>query len=53
MMIKYLIWDFNGTILDDLDLSIELLNKILKKQNKPTVKKKVFRYFGFLSRILF
>jgi|SRR5690554_688035 phosphoglycolate phosphatase len=48
MMIKYLIWDFNGTILDDLDLSIELLNKILKKQNKPTVnKKRYLDIFGF------
>lgn len=36
-MIKNVFFDFNGTILDDLDLCIELLNKILKKQNKELV----------------
>ena len=35
-MIKYVFFDFNGTILDDVDLCLNLLNKILIKQgSKP------------------
>ncbi len=33
-MIKYVFFDFNGTILDDVDLCLNLLNKMLKNQNK-------------------
>ena len=33
-MIKYVIWDFNGTILDDKELSLNLLNEILKTREK-------------------
>jgi phosphoglycolate phosphatase len=36
-MIKHVFFDFNGTIIDDLDLCLELLNDILKKHNKPTL----------------
>ncbi|MDD2574852.1 MAG: HAD hydrolase-like protein [Acholeplasmataceae bacterium] len=36
-MIKYIFWDFNGTILDDRELSLVLLNEMLKKQNKPSL----------------
>lgn len=36
-MIKHVFFDFNGTIIDDLDLCLELLNDILKKHNKPLV----------------
>ena len=36
-MIKYVFFDFNGTIIDDVDLCLELLNKILKGQNKKIV----------------
>ena len=34
-MIKHVFFDFNGTIIDDLDLCLELLNDILKKHKKP------------------
>lgn len=47
-MYKYVIWDFNGTILDDLDLCLDLLNQMLVKQNKQPLS--VSRYkevFGF------
>ncbi len=47
-MYKYLIWDFNGTILDDLQLCLDLLNVMLEKQDKP--KLDVTKYkdvFGF------
>ncbi len=47
-MIKYVIWDFNGTILDDKKLSLELLNQMLKKQNKPKITMtKYLKIFGF------
>ena len=36
-MIKHVFFDFNGTIIDDLDLCLELLNDILKKHKKPTI----------------
>ena len=46
--IKYIIWDFNGTILDDLDLCLDLLNGMLAKQQKPMVTKKDYlEIFGF------
>ena len=31
MSIKYLIFDFNGTIIDDVDLSVECINKCIEK----------------------
>lgn len=47
-MIKYIFFDFNGTIIDDVDLCLELLNKLLKSQNKPTFDidgyKKIFTF---------
>lgn len=36
-MKKYIFLDFNGTIIDDVQLCLDLLNEILKKQNKPLV----------------
>lgn len=40
---KNVFFDFNGTILDDVDLCLELLNKILKKQNKKTLNKEEYK----------
>lgn len=36
-MIKNVFLDFNGTLIDDIDLCLMLLNKVLKEQNKPEV----------------
>lgn len=30
-MIKTIIWDFNGTIIDDVDVAVKILNSILKE----------------------
>jgi len=30
---KHIIWDWNGTLLDDLELSVELINNVLVKRN--------------------
>jgi len=32
---KHIIWDWNGTLLDDAWLSVEVINSILKKYDKP------------------
>lgn len=48
MKTKYLFWDFNGTILDDLDLSINLLNEILINESKAIItKEKYLEIFDF------
>ena len=50
-MYKYLIWDFNGTILDDLELCLHLLNVMLEKQNKPKLDVPAYKHvFGFPIR---
>ena len=36
-MLKHIFLDFNGTIINDVDLCLELLNKLLASQNKPSV----------------
>lgn len=35
--IKYIFFDFNGTLLNDVDLCLELLNGLLRGQNKKEV----------------
>lgn len=50
-MYDYVIWDFNGTILDDVDLCLDLLNQMLIKQNKPTLSVEKYKeVFGFPIR---
>jgi phosphoglycolate phosphatase len=47
-MIKYVFWDFNGTILDDRILCWELLNELLKMENKKEISyEKYLDVFGF------
>ena len=47
-MIKYVFFDFNGTILDDVSLCLDLLNQILIKQGKDKITltkyKKIFTF---------
>ena len=38
-----IIWDWNGTLLDDLDICINGINIYLKKRNLPSVNKKRYR----------
>lgn len=46
---KYLIWDFNGTIIDDIDVCIEIENEIIKKyiDRKPITKEEYLNIFTF------
>ncbi len=34
---KYIFWDFNGTVLDDAYLCYEILNEMLIEEDRPTV----------------
>ena len=45
----HLIWDFNGTILDDVDACIRSANMLLTAYNLPTLhsREEYKRYFGF------
>ena len=46
--INTIIWDFNGTILDDIDLCLFVLNSMLKKRNLPEKSLEEYReIFGF------
>lgn len=49
MHIQHVIWDWNGTLLDDIDVSMDALNVILKKEDLPQVddKEEYRRYFQF------
>ncbi|MGX8834906.1 HAD family hydrolase [Amedibacillus sp. YH-ame6] len=49
MQIKHVIWDWNGTLLDDIDVSMDALNVLLKKEKLPLVldKEEYRRYFQF------
>lgn len=47
-MIKTVIWDWNGTLLDDLDLSLNSVNILLEERNLPTLSveryKEIFKF---------
>lgn len=47
--IKQVVWDWNGTLLDDLDVSMDALNVILKQAQLPLVldKEEYKKYFQF------
>lgn len=48
MKYEYIFWDFNGTIIDDLDLCLDLLNVMVKKQGLKLVSKEKYKeIFGF------
>ena len=47
--IKHVVWDWNGTLLDDIDVSMDALNWILKKEKLRLVldKKEYRKFFQF------
>lgn len=48
MKYDYIIWDFNGTIIDDRKLCLDILNKMLKERDLKTVNLAEYReVFGF------
>ena len=40
---KAIIWDWNGTLLDDLEVCVEIINLILKKRNLPQITRSYYR----------
>jgi phosphoglycolate phosphatase len=48
---KHIIWDWNGTLLDDKWLCIESINQVLGKRNLPPIDEHTYnRIFGFPVR---
>ena len=41
--IKHVVWDWNGTILDDVHLCVEIVNEILCDRGLPTVQQEDYR----------
>ena len=37
MNIKHIIWDYNGTLLDDVELCVDVINSLLKPRNIPLI----------------
>ena len=40
---RHIIWDWNGTLIDDVWLVVEIMNKMLKKRNLPGIDSKKYR----------
>jgi len=40
---KHIIWDWNGTLINDIWLVVEIMNKMLKKRNMPGIDSKKYR----------
>lgn len=40
---KHIIWDWNGTILDDVDLCVELINNLLRARELRTVSREEYK----------
>jgi len=48
---KHIIWDWNGTLLDDAWLFVDVMNTVLKQRNmKPITTKQYRKIFGFPVR---
>ena len=41
--IKLIIWDWNGTLLNDTWLFVEVMNSVLSKRNMPLITKEIYR----------
>ena len=41
--ISALIWDWNGTLLDDVDVNLSIVNTLLHRRNKPGLTKERYR----------
>lgn len=44
---KHIIWDWNGTILDDIDLCLSVANNLFRKKNIPSITKE--RYMSIFT----
>ena len=46
-MIRHVIWDWNGTLVDDVDLCVDILNQVLIFYQKPTLTVSQYRELFF------
>lgn len=45
---KHIIWDWNGTLLNDASMAVEVINNVLAKRNMPTISHtRYVEIFGF------
>ena len=42
-MIKHVIWDWNGTLLDDAWLCVDVMNGMLSKRGLPLITLEIYR----------
>lgn len=48
---EHIIWDWNGTLLDDLDLVVDITNGMLARRNRSPIDRRFYReHFGFPVR---
>lgn len=48
MQIKHIIWDWNGTLLDDVWLCVEVMNELLQEHELTAINEQLYReWFGF------
>ena len=48
---RHIIWDWNGTLLDDVWLCVEIINEMLDRRNKaPITRERYLAQFGFPVR---
>lgn len=40
---EHIIWDFNGTIMDDIDLSLGIINSMLQEEGLPSTNKQAYQ----------
>lgn len=46
--IKYILWDWNGTIVDDFHYNLDLINRLLQERGLPTINEEQYKKaFGF------
>ena len=43
MKYKHIIWDWNGTLVNDLTLCVDLLNVSLKKRGLPLISENIYK----------
>ena len=46
-MVKHVIWDWNGTLLDDVGLCVDILNQVLNCNQKPSLSVEKYRELFF------
>lgn len=43
MKYKYILWDWNGTLFEDVDICVKVMNKLLSKRGMPKINREYYR----------